>query len=137
MLEIGTGSGYMAALLATHEEHVWSIEIVPELAAMARTNLRRRGVSNVSVETGDGVPGLPALAPYDFIMASGSLPLVPQELLAQLKVGGRMFAIVGAAPAMTAQLIVREAKDAFRTVGLFETQAAALKNAPAPTRFVF
>ena len=89
------------------------------------------------METGDGVPGLPDHAPYDAIVVSGSLPFVPQELLAQLKVGGRMFAIVGDKPAMSAQLIVRETEDAFRTVGLMETQAAPLANAPARNRFVF
>lgn len=137
VLEIGTGSGYMAALLAAHAEHVWSVEIVPELAALARANLQRQGIANVVVETGDGVPGLPDHAPYDAIMVSGSLPFVPQELRAQLKVGGRMFAIVGAAPAMTAQLIVRETEAGFRTVGLFETRVPPLANAPAPPRFVF
>lgn len=137
VLEIGTGSGFMAALLAGHAERVWSVEIVPELAEQARTNLRRLGISNISVETGDGVPGLPAHAPYDVIMVSGGLPFVPQELLGQLKVGGRMFAIVGTAPAMTAQLIVRETEDAFRTVGLFETRTLPLKNAPTKSRFVF
>lgn len=137
VLEIGTGSGYMAALLAAHAERVWSVEIVPELAAQARANLERHGIVNVSVETGDGVPGLPAHAPYDVIMVSGGLPSVPQELLAQLKVGGRMFAIVGERPAMTAQLIVRETETAFRTVGLLETQTQPLQNAPARPRFVF
>ena len=137
VLEIGTGSGHMAALLAAHADHVWSVEIVPELAAQARAHLQRLGITNVSVETGDGVAGLPGHAPYDVIMVSGGLPSVPQELLAQLKVGGRLFAIVGAAPAMTAQLIVREAEDAFRTTCLFETRALPLKNAPAKSLFVF
>ena len=137
VLEIGTGSGHMAALLAVHAERVWSVEIVPELAATARANLQRQGIANVSVETGDGVYGLPTHAPYDVIMVSAGLPFVPQELLAQLKVGGRMFAIVGEAPVMTAQLIVREAEGAFRTVSLFETQVAPLANAPTRPRFVF
>jgi protein-L-isoaspartate(D-aspartate) O-methyltransferase len=137
VLEIGTGSGYMAALLAAHADHVHSVEIVPELAQMARDNLQRQGVLNVSVETGDGAPGRPAQAPYDVIMVSASLPHVPQELLAQLKVGGRLFAIVGSAPAMTAQLVTRETESAFRTVGLFETVAAPLKNAAIQPAFVF
>jgi protein-L-isoaspartate(D-aspartate) O-methyltransferase len=137
VLEIGTGSGYMAALLAAHADHVWSVEIVPELAQAARDNLQRQGVLNVSVESGDGARGLPAQAPYDVIMVSASLPHVPPELLAQLKVGGRLFAIVGSAPAMTAQLVTRETEAAFRTVGLFETVAAPLKNAAAEPAFVF
>jgi protein-L-isoaspartate(D-aspartate) O-methyltransferase len=137
VLEIGTGSGYMAALLAAHADRVWSIEIVPELAAMAQANLQRHGIANVTVETGDGALGRPAHAPYDAIMVSGGLPFLPAELTAQLKPGGRLFAIVGKAPAMTAQLVVRETADAFRTVGLFETQAALLENAQHPPRFVF
>jgi protein-L-isoaspartate(D-aspartate) O-methyltransferase len=137
VLEIGTGAGYMAALLAAHAERVWTVEIVPELATMARANLQRKGIANVTVETGDGACGWPAHAPYDAIMVSGGLPFVPPELLAQLKVGGRLFAIVGDAPAMTAQLVVREAEDAFRTTGLFETQAALLQNAQSRPRFVF
>ncbi|OHC63815.1 MAG: protein-L-isoaspartate O-methyltransferase, partial [Rhodocyclales bacterium GWA2_65_20] len=73
VLEIGTGSGYMAALLGAHADHVWSIEIDPQLAAMARENLRRAGVTNVSVEVGNGLAGLAAHAPYDVIMVSGAM----------------------------------------------------------------
>jgi protein-L-isoaspartate(D-aspartate) O-methyltransferase len=137
VLEIGAGSGYMAALLAAHADHVWSLEIVPELAAMARDNLARHGIGNVSVETGDGVRGLPAHAPYDAIMVSAALPAVPQELLAQLKVGGRLFAIVGAAPVMTAQVITRVSEDGYRSVKLFETLVDPLQNAPAAAQFTF
>jgi protein-L-isoaspartate(D-aspartate) O-methyltransferase len=137
VLEIGTGSGYMAALLAAHAERVVSIEIVPELADLARANLARQGIANVEVLTGDGALGVPDQAPYDAIMVSGSLPCVPPELTAQLKAGGRLFAIVGEGPVMTGQLIVRAAEDAFRTVGLFETWAAPLRNAQARRRFVF
>lgn len=136
VLEIGTGSGHMAALLAAHAAHVWSVEIVPELAAAATANLQRQGVANATVATGDGMAGLPAHAPYDVVMISGGLPSVPPALLAQIKVGGRLFAVVGTMPAMTAQLIVREAEDVYRSVGLFETQAQLLQNA-APPRFVF
>ena len=137
VLEIGTGSGYMAALLASHAAHVWSLEIVSELAQAARANLARAGIANVAVETGDGILGLPAQAPFDVIMVSGSLPRVPQELLAQLKAGGRLFAIVGTGPAMTATLVTREADSAFRSVGLFETAAKPLTNASAAPTFVF
>lgn len=140
VLEIGAGSGYMAALLAAHASHVWTVEIVPELAAMASSNLVRNGVSNVSVETGDGMaaegPWL-AQAPFDAIMISGAVPLVPPELLARLKLGGRLFAIVGEAPAMTAQVVTRVAEDAYRTVSLFETVAEVMINAPTTSKFVF
>jgi protein-L-isoaspartate(D-aspartate) O-methyltransferase len=137
VLEIGTGSGYMAALLAAHAQHVWSIEIVPELAETARINLRRQGIANVTVETADGVLGWPVSAPYDAICVSGALPYVPRELLAQLKVGGRLFAIIGDLPILEAQLVSRVAEDAYRTVNLFETVAAPLHNALRHDKFVF
>jgi len=137
VLEVGTGSGYMAALLASHADRVLSMEIVPELAQCARENLARAGIANVDVQTGDGILGLPAQAPFDVIVLSGSVPFVPPELLAQLKIGGRLFAIVGSGPAMTATLYTREAEGAFRTAGLFETVAAPLVNAPAAPAFIF
>jgi len=137
VLEIGTGSGYMAALLAVHADRVWSVEIVPELAEMARENLRRQSIVKVSVETGDAALGWPAQAPYDVIMVSGSLPLLPSELLAQLKVGGRLFAIVGEPPVMSAQLVTRTTGDSYRTERLFETEAPQLVNAQHAPRFVF
>lgn len=137
VLEIGSGSGFMAALLAAHADHVWSIEIVPGLAAMARANLRRQDIDNVTVETGDAALGWPAHAPYDVIMVSGSLPVVPKELLSQLKTGGRLFAIVGEAPVMEAQLITRVSDDSFHAVARFETQTAPLVNAGQHERFVF
>jgi len=137
VLEIGTGSGYMAALLAAHAQHVWSVEIDPALAETARANLRRHGIANVVVETGDGVRGWPAHAPYDAIVVSGGLPLLPPELQAQLKVGGRLFAIVGEMPVMEALLVTRLSEDSFRRENLFETLTAPLRNAPQPERFVF
>lgn len=137
VLEIGTGSGFMAALLAAHADHVWSVEIVPELAEMARANLRRQGIDNVTVETADAALGWPAHAPYDVIMVSGSLPVLPKELLAQLKVGGRLFAIVGETPVMEARLVTRIADGSFRTVVRFETQTPSLVNAQQQERFVF
>jgi len=137
VLEIGSGSGYMAALLAAHAAQVWSVDIVAELSEMARGNLKRQDIGNVTLETGDAVRGWSAHAPYDVIMVSGSVPVVPPELLAQLKVGGRMFAIVGEPPAMQAQLIVRTSEDACNSTSLFETVVPALANAPQPARFTF
>jgi protein-L-isoaspartate(D-aspartate) O-methyltransferase len=137
VLEIGTGSGYMAALLAYHADRVWSVEIVPELAKIARDNLARQNVARVTVETGDAAAGWPAHAPYDVIMVSGSLPVLPKELLAQLKVGGRLFAIVGTAPVMKAQLVTRTGEKSYRTEDLFETLTEPLVNAQRPDRFVF
>lgn len=136
VLEVGTGSGYMASLLATNAEQVWSVELVPELVAMARANLSHAGVANVTVEQGNGLEGLPANAPFDAIMVSGAVPAIPQELLAQLKVGGRLFAVVGEAPAMQAQLVTRRSETDWVTRALFETVADALQ-APARSSFVF
>lgn len=137
VLEIGTGSGYMAALLAARAEWVRSIEIEPELAQFAFENLSRNGVDNVIVEEGDGSRGWAERAPYDVIMVSGALPEIPQDLLAQLKHGGRLFAVVGAAPVMRACLVVRTADDAWRTSELFETVIPALRLAQAPASFRF
>lgn len=142
VLEVGTGSGYMAALLAGTAEHVWSIEIVPELVQSARQNLRRAGIANVTVDEGNGLAGLARQAPFDVIMISGAVTSVPQVLLDQLKVGGRLFAIVGEAPAMQAQRITRVAgKDgigkAVRTETVFETVVDPLVPVVAEANFVF
>jgi protein-L-isoaspartate(D-aspartate) O-methyltransferase len=136
VLEIGTGSGYMAALLGAHADHVWSIEIDPRLAETARENLRRAGVTNVSVEVGNGLAGLPAHAPYDAIMVSGAVAAVPQVLLDQLKPGGRLFAIEGKAPAMEAVLYTRAGTDC-RRLAVFETVVAPLRDAEPAPAFVF
>jgi protein-L-isoaspartate(D-aspartate) O-methyltransferase len=136
VLEVGTGSGYMAALLGVHADHVWSVEIDPQLAATARENLRRAGITNVVVETGNGLSGLPAHAPFDAIMVSGAVAEVPAVLLEQLKPGGRLFAIVGAAPAMAAMLYTRTEKGLQqRTV--FETVVAPLRDAEPAPAFAF
>lgn len=137
VLEIGTGSGFVAALLAAHADQVTTVEIHPELAALARANLAGANVHNVVVVEGDGARGWPAGAPYDVIVLSGSTPVLAPELLNQLKVGGRLFAVVGTAPAMQAQLITRLGEGQFQTVGLFETSIPALINAPAASRFTF
>lgn len=137
VLEIGAGSGYMAALLAARTDHVCTVEIVPELAALARANLARQGVDNVTVEEGDGARGWSAQAPYDVIVLSGSVPVLPEALLQQLKVGGRLFAVVGEAPVMEAQLITCVAEGRYQTVNLFETRIPPLRNAPQRERFVF
>ena len=137
VLEIGTGSGYMAALLAAKAEFVYSVEIDPELVDLARRNLQKAGVANVSVDQGDGAQGWSLYAPYDVILVSASLPMLPPALLRQLKVGGRLVAIVGEAPTMEAQLVKRTDDDAFSTVNLFETVVPPLLNAAPCSKFVF
>jgi len=137
VLEVGTGSGYMAALAAHKAQHVLTIEINPMLAAFGAANLARNGVRNARVETGDGARGWPARAPYDVIIVSGGLPVLPPELLAQLKIGGRMAAIVGEPPVMSAQIVTRVTDAAYETLRLFETVARPLTNAMRPPRFRF
>ncbi|HEV7855566.1 MAG TPA: protein-L-isoaspartate O-methyltransferase, partial [Herminiimonas sp.] len=122
VLEIGAGSGYMAALLAYKARHVTTVEIEPELKALAEKNLADYGVTNVDVVLGDAAQGLSDAnqpnAPYDVIVVSGSLPIIPEKLLAQIKIGGRMFVITGSAPAMTAQIITRISDVSYNTVNL-------------------
>ena len=137
VLEVGTGSGYMAALLAAKAEFVYSVEIDPDLVDLARRNLQKTGVANVSVDLGDGSEKWDLYAPYDAIVISASLPFLPKALLQQLKIGGRLVAIVGEAPTMEAQLIRRVDEDAFSTVNLFETAVAPLANARQLEKFVF
>ena len=137
VLEIGTGSGYMAALLAARAEHVISVEIRPEIAAFPKENLERAGVSNVTVEVGNGVDGWSARGPYDAIVVSGSVPTVSPSLLKQLRVGGRMTVIVGEAPVMEAQLITCTAEGTYNTVNLFETVIPALDGVGAKDNFTF
>jgi protein-L-isoaspartate(D-aspartate) O-methyltransferase len=136
VLEIGTGSAYMAALLAAHASQVWSVEIDPTLAQTARTNLQLAGIGNVAVSVGDGLAGLASHAPYDVIMVSGGVETVPAELLDQLNVGGRLFAFVGTDPLMAAQLITRVDATAFRTESLFECVVPMLQASPR-RNFVF
>jgi protein-L-isoaspartate(D-aspartate) O-methyltransferase len=137
VLEIGTGSGYMAALLAARAEHVISIESRPALADIARQNLERAGIGNVTVEVGNGANGWAQRGPYDVIVVSGSLPTLPDALLKQLRVGGRLAAIVGTAPVMEAQLVTCSADGVFNTVNLFETVAPPLDGGDAKPAFEF
>ncbi|MCF8184666.1 MAG: protein-L-isoaspartate O-methyltransferase [Polynucleobacter sp.] len=136
VLEVGTGSGYMAALLGAHADHVWSLEIDPQLAETARANLRRAGVTNVVVETGNGLAGLAAHAPYDAIMVSGAVRVVPKALLDQLKPSGRLFAIEGEAPAMQAVLYTRMGNE-FHRLAVFETVVPFLRDAEPVSQFAF
>ena len=137
VLEVGAGSGYMAALLARKAQHVTTLEIVPELVRFASANLKRADVTNVSVLEADGANGLPSEAPFDAILLSGSVAEVPQTLLAQLKPGGRLAAIVGFEPVMRALLITRSADGGLVRTVLFDTVASRLRGFPEPTRFRF
>jgi protein-L-isoaspartate(D-aspartate) O-methyltransferase len=137
VLEVGTGSGFMAALLASQADYVYSVEIDPALAAQAEKALQQAGMANVSVEVGDAAGGWAAHAPYSVIVISGSLPVLPDVFLQQLKVGGRLVGIIGEEPVMEAKLITRTGESAFSAINLFETAAAPLLNAAPGKRFVF
>jgi protein-L-isoaspartate(D-aspartate) O-methyltransferase len=137
VLEVGTGSGHMAALLAHRAQHVTSLEVRPALAAMASANLHRAGIANASVIAMDGSRGLPDQAPFDAVVLSGSVAEVPQALLDQLKPGGRLVAVVGDQPVMRATLITRVAATQFRSEELFDTVAPRLEGFAEPALFRF
>jgi protein-L-isoaspartate(D-aspartate) O-methyltransferase len=137
VLEIGAGSGYMAALLAHKAQHVTSLEIDPDLASFAAANLKRAGVMNASVVNADAAAGIGADGPFDVIVLSGSVAEVPEALLSQLKVGGRLAAIVGAEPVMRAILITRTDDRGLERTVLFDTVAQRLRGFVEPTKFHF
>lgn len=137
VLEIGTGSGYMTALLASLGRHVYSVEIVPEFTRGAAARLAAHNISNVTLETGDAARGWDKHGPYDVIVLTGSVPVLPESFQQSLNPGGRLLAVVGAAPAMQTQLVTRANGGACHSVTLFETCTAPLKNALQLQRFVF
>ena len=136
VLEIGAGSGYMAALLAYRAERVVSLEIVPELVEMARENLRDANVHNADVRQGDGALGAIPDGPFDVIVLSGLVADVPSNLLALLRDGGRLGAIVGGEPVMRFTL-TRRSGDRFETTTPWDTTAPRLVNFPEPSGFTF
>ena len=137
VLEIGTGSGYQAALLAHKAREVVSIEVRPELAKTAIANLCRAAVTNAVVLEADASKGLPTQGPFDVIVLSGSVASVPKALLAELKVGGRLIAIVGQEPVMRATIVTRVGEQEFRNVEVFDTVAPRLSGFDEPSRFTF
>jgi protein-L-isoaspartate(D-aspartate) O-methyltransferase len=137
VLEVGTGSGYMAALLAHRARHVVTCEIHPGIAAFGRANLERAGVRNVVAEQRDGSQPPAGGTQFDVIVLSGAVAFVPDAFLRCLSIGGRLTAIVGDAPAMEAQLVTRTAENGFSAVNLYETSARPLSGFPARERFRF
>lgn len=136
-LEIGTGSGFMAALMAHKAQQVVTYEKRPELVAMARENLRHAAVMNVEVRQGDGANGDAGRGPWDAIVLSGSVPEVPKALLQQLKVGGRLVAVIGDEPMMRALRVRRVSERDFTTEVLFDTVAPRLEGFAQPSSFKF
>jgi protein-L-isoaspartate(D-aspartate) O-methyltransferase len=137
VLEVGTGSGYLAALMAQFAREVVSVEIVPEFSAAAAAKLRAHGIANVHLRVGDAAHGWADAEGFDVIVLTGSTPLLADGFRHSLHVGGRLFAITGVAPVMQAQLVTSTAPGKYRSVTLFETCVTALVNAPHPAAFVF
>ena len=137
VLEVGTGSGYMTALLAKRGAHVYSVEIISEFSAQAAAKLKAHDIDSVTLEVGDAARGWDRHAPYDVIVLTGSVPVLADAFERSLNPGGRLLAVIGEAPAMEARLITCTAPDTYNSIGLFETCIPALRNAPQPERFVF
>ncbi len=137
VLEIGAGSGYMAALMAHRARHVTTVEISPEIKALAEQNIARAGIGNVTVVEGNGAAGWEGGGPFDAIVISGGLESIPEAFLKSVKVGGRIVAFVGRSPAMSAVLVTRVSDAGYDTVKLFETNVKLLSGAPTVSRFTF
>ncbi len=136
VLEIGTGSGFLTSLIASLAREVVSVEISDTLADMGARNLEAHGIGNVLLQRGDGICGWAKHAPYDVIAVTGSVPILEPHFQQQLAVGGRLFIIVGEAPAMEALLIRRSGEDQWARESLFETVIPKLIGAKEPERFV-
>jgi protein-L-isoaspartate(D-aspartate) O-methyltransferase len=141
VLEIGTGSGYLTALLAHRAESVTSIEIFEDLSRPAADTLARAGIRNVHLKVGDAARSpdgqVGAHEKFDVIVLTGSTPTLPQAYLDRLTEGGRLFAVTGDAPVMEAAILTRTADQAFARRDIFETVLAPLVNAVQPSRFEF
>src|SRR3954464_2784764 len=137
ILEVGTGSGYVTALLAKLGGQVISIERVQEFSQSATRKLAGHGLQNIQLHAVPGSEGWLAQAPYDAILLTGSVPPLPESFRQQLAIGGRLLAVIGEPPVMTAHLITRYPANAFNSIGLFETSIPPLKNIKQPERFVF
>jgi protein-L-isoaspartate(D-aspartate) O-methyltransferase len=135
--EVGTGSGYLTALLARRARHVTSAEIHADLKSRAGASLAAAGIANVTLLAGDSAARPLAEGAYDAIVVTGSIPLLPRAFLDRLAPGGRLFAVIGDAPVMKATLVRQPVAGSFQTIELFETLLKPLVNAPQPSRFRF
>jgi protein-L-isoaspartate(D-aspartate) O-methyltransferase len=134
---VGTGSGYVAALLGHLAGQVVSVERIEEFSHSAARKIAGHGLGNVALETGDAANGWEPHSPYDAILLTGSVPILPEAFRQELAVGGRLLAVIGDEPVMTATLITRISDNAFESIGLFETCIRPLRNVKQPERFVF
>lgn len=135
VLEVGTGCGYLTALLASTAAAVVSVDIHTDFSQAAKTKLTEHGITNVQLETGDAVNGWPSAAPYDAIAVTGSVPVLTEAFQSQLAIGGRLFVIVGESPVMAARLITRMGDQEWASESLFETDLPPLIGAPQPSHF--
>ena len=137
VLEVGTGSGYLTALLASCSEHVTTIDIHSDFIGLAAERLQTQKISNVQLVEGDGARGWPSSKPWDVVVLTGSVPTLPSAYRDILAHGGRLAAVVGREPVMEAMLYVRQDEDTWSTRSLFDTMLRPLVNAELPTAFVF
>lgn len=137
VLEVGTGSGFMTALLAQLASSVLSFELSPALVAFAKSNLQKAGITNAEVRQADGAQGSAAHGPFEVILLSGSVADIPHHLLDQLKIGGRLAAIVGDEPVMCATFVTRTSASDFRTIQPWDCDAPRLQNFAEKSRFTF
>ncbi len=137
VLQIGVGTGYLSALLAFHARSVICVESSKPVFDAAEQTLHREGVTNVTVALGDATKGWCAEDKYDVIVVAGSLQVLSEELKQQLKVGGRLFVILGSAPIMTAFLYTRTSEANFEVKALFDTSVASVPNSEQLPVFSF
>jgi protein-L-isoaspartate(D-aspartate) O-methyltransferase len=137
VLEIGTGSGYLTACLASLGQHVTSIDIMPDFTAAAGAKLKALNINNVTLKTADAAAGIEDDERYDAIAVTGSLPLLQQQFQRNLKIGGRLFVITGSLPVMEANLITRVDEHNWASECLLETCIPPLLNATRPQDFIF
>ncbi len=137
VLEVGTGSGYLTALLAKLCHYVYSVDKYSEFSYNTANKLAQYNIDNVSLETGNAACGWPEHEPYDVIVLTGSLAVLEWHFLTQLKLGGRLFAVVGSAPCQTAILMTRVGDTEWQQQRLFETVIPPLEDVAVKDEFVF
>ena len=137
ILEVGTGSAYVTALLAKSGHHVLSIDIHSEFIEQAELKLQQHNIRNVTLKCANAIHGWQSSAPYDVIVLTGSMPFLEESIQQQLKIGGRLFAITGSSPAMEAKLIKRVSENDWQSEILFETDLLELEGATQVEQFTF
>jgi len=137
VLEIGTGSGFLAACLAHLSAHVTSVDIHADFTAAAGQRLRAAGIDNVELITGEAIAGWQPQGQFDAVVLTGAVYRIPERLLGWLKPGGRLLAVRGESPAQQVLLLTHEGEGRYREESLFETDLPYLAHAEPPRKFVF